>query len=161
MHHLLWSAVPLSSPSLSPRHRSGSSRWSGSGLVTGQCPLWVKSRHRSTSASCPLYPRKRTFVERVRMSALCQKRTHALQQTVSLFDHVIGALPQEQRHVEAERLSAFQIDHQLELVRSLDGELARFCALEDAVTIGCCTLELAERINAVGYQAAGFGEVSK
>ena len=44
----------------------------------------------------------------------------------------VGALPQEQRHVEAERLGGFQIDHQLELVRSLDGELARFCALEDA-----------------------------
>src|SRR5262249_46111178 len=24
------------------------------------CPLWVKSRHRSTSSQCPLYPRKRT-----------------------------------------------------------------------------------------------------
>jgi len=45
------------------------------------CPLWVKSGHRSMSASCPLYPRKRTFIERVGMSALCQKRTHALQQS--------------------------------------------------------------------------------
>src|SRR5215813_3520005 len=77
------------------------------------------------------------------------------------FDHVVGALPQEQRHVETERLGGFQIDHQLELVRSLDGELARFCALEDAVTIGCCTPELAEWINAVGHQAAGFGKESK
>src|SRR5215467_7734605 len=90
-----------------------------------------------------------------------QKRTHAPQQMALLFDHVVGALPQEQRHVEAERLGAFQIDHQLELVRSLDGEFARFCALEDAVTIGCCTLELAEWINAIGHQAAGFGEESK
>src|SRR5262249_2192655 len=74
---------------------------------------------------------------------------------------LVGALPQEQRHVEAERLGGFQIDHQLELVRSLDGQLARFCPLEDAVTIGCCTLELAEWINTVGHQAAGFGEESK
>src|SRR5215813_1833213 len=104
--------------------------------------------------------RKRTLELSLVMSALCQKRTHALQQE-SLFDHVVGALPQEQRHVEAERLGGFQIDHQLELVRSLDGELARFCALEDAVTIGCCTPELAEWINAVGHQAAGFGKESK
>src|SRR5215469_11974911 len=38
----------------------------------------IKSGHRSTSDQCPLYPKKRTLVERVGMSALCQKRTHAL-----------------------------------------------------------------------------------
>jgi hypothetical protein len=27
----------------------------------GRCPLWVKSRHRSTPDRCPLYPRKRTL----------------------------------------------------------------------------------------------------
>jgi hypothetical protein len=32
-------------------------------------------------ASCPLYPRKRTLEVSRGMSALCQKRTHALQQT--------------------------------------------------------------------------------
>jgi hypothetical protein len=31
-----------------------------------QCPLWVKSRHRSTSNQCPLYPQKRTFDDRCR-----------------------------------------------------------------------------------------------
>src|SRR5215469_8740856 len=30
-------------------------------LALGKCPLWVKSGHRSRSASCPLYPRKRTL----------------------------------------------------------------------------------------------------
>jgi hypothetical protein len=30
--------------------------------------------------SCPLYPQKRTLVEWVVMSALCQKRTYAVQQ---------------------------------------------------------------------------------
>src|SRR5215469_10352257 len=41
-----------------------------------ECPLWVKSRHCSTSAQCPLYPQKRTSeLTRVMMSALCQKRT--------------------------------------------------------------------------------------
>jgi len=32
-------------------------------------------RFRRASAQCPLYPRKRTFVDRVGMSAMCQKRT--------------------------------------------------------------------------------------
>jgi len=36
-----------------------------------------KSGHRRTSASCPLYPQKRTLVERAGMSALCQKQTSA------------------------------------------------------------------------------------
>ena len=29
------------------------------------CPLWVKSRHRVTSASCPLFPSKQTFINAV------------------------------------------------------------------------------------------------
>src|SRR6516162_3089975 len=40
----------------------------------------VISGHFIASSRCPLYPRKRTSIERVGMSALCQKRTHALQQ---------------------------------------------------------------------------------
>src|SRR5262249_15686623 len=40
-----------------------------------QCPLWVKSGHRSTSTQCPLYPRKRTLELSRVMSALCQKQT--------------------------------------------------------------------------------------
>ena len=34
-------------------------------------PLWVKSGHRRTTGSCPLYPRKRTLELRRGMSALC------------------------------------------------------------------------------------------
>ena|SRR6516165_4486108 len=43
--------------------------------LSGQCLLWVKSRHRGTSNQCPLYPQKRTSIEPVGMSALCQQRT--------------------------------------------------------------------------------------
>jgi len=39
-----------------------------------------KGGHRDGSAECPLYPQKRTLVERLGMSALCHKRTHAVQQ---------------------------------------------------------------------------------
>src|SRR5262249_17952396 len=41
---------------------------------------------RRMSASCPLYPQKRTLVERVGMSALCQKRTLAAQTAIGLLD---------------------------------------------------------------------------
>ena len=34
-----------------------------------KCPLWVMSRHRVTSASCPLLPSKRTFISAVCTSA--------------------------------------------------------------------------------------------
>src|SRR5262249_46759426 len=43
-----------------------------------QCPLWVKSRHSRISARCPLYPQKWTSVERVEMSAKCQKKRSAV-----------------------------------------------------------------------------------
>src|SRR6478736_6442758 len=38
----------------------------------------------------PLYPRKRTSGIRAGMSELCHNRTHAPQQTASLFDHLVG-----------------------------------------------------------------------
>ena len=44
-------------------------------IPSRSCPLWVISGHRKGSAECPLYPQKRTLIERVRMCALCQKRT--------------------------------------------------------------------------------------
>jgi hypothetical protein len=52
---------------ISPRANAGISRRG--------FPLRVKSRHRVTSASCPLCPQKRTFVSALSMSALCHKRT--------------------------------------------------------------------------------------
>ena len=36
-----------------------------------------------SSNRCPLYARKQTSLTVIRMSALCQKRTHALQQITS------------------------------------------------------------------------------
>src|SRR5215469_12939735 len=64
------------SSKLAARHCIGSNWRVGSSQVGfGQCPLWVKSRHRKGSAECPLYPRKRTSMNANAMSALGQKRT--------------------------------------------------------------------------------------
>ena len=40
-----------------------------SGAMQWRCPLWVMSRHRVTSGSCPLFPSKRTFISAVCTSA--------------------------------------------------------------------------------------------
>src|SRR5262249_16859166 len=44
-------------------------------ILRTECPLWVKSGHSPVFGRCPLYPQKRTLIERVGMSAMCQKQT--------------------------------------------------------------------------------------
>src|SRR6516165_8994497 len=56
-----------------PPFETGVPKWTGRNVY--QCPLWVKSRHQRTSASCPLYPQKRTLGLTRAMSAMCQKQT--------------------------------------------------------------------------------------
>ena len=46
-------------------------------ILRTECPLWVKSGHYGVSERCPLYSQKRTLIEHVGMSALCQKQTFA------------------------------------------------------------------------------------
>jgi hypothetical protein len=66
------------------------------------------SRHvHATSA----LPPKADMVQRDRDVRFVPKADSCTAARTSLFDHVVGALPQEQRHVEAERLGGFQIDH--------------------------------------------------
>jgi hypothetical protein len=66
-------------------------------------------------------------------SALCHKRTYAVQQIVRLFDYLVGELLELQWHFEPERLSGFHVDAQHELGRELDGQFRRFGAFQNLV----------------------------
>src|SRR6266404_3038017 len=73
-----------------------------------------------------------------------------------LFDYVVGAAEQRRRHGEAERFRGLEVDHQFELFRGLNWQLARLRALEDAIGIDCRAPEIIEYFNSIGEQAAGF-----
>ena len=68
---------------------------------------------------CPLLSNSGQNVAVPRMSALCHKRPHAPQQTVSLFDHFVGAREHGRWNGKAERLGGLQVDNQLKLGRPL------------------------------------------
>ena len=64
---------------------SGPPRQGSRGVPTATgLPLRVKSRHDALKLRCLLYPQKRTFGSTAGMSALCHKRTHALQQSIAI-----------------------------------------------------------------------------
>ena len=73
------------------------------------------------------------------MSALGHIRTHAPQQSVGLFDHLVGAAKQRKRHRDAERLCCRRINKQLKLGGLLNGEIAGLVTLEDSS--GVCSDE--------------------
>ena len=45
---------------------------------------------------------------------------HALQQSIPLFDHLVGGGEQRRRHIDAERLGVFEIDDEIEVGRLHD-----------------------------------------
>src|SRR6516225_9273094 len=109
---------------------------------------WAKCRHR-----CLLYPQKRTLELSRAMSALCQKRTHALQQKRSLFGHMVGAGEKSLRHFKAERFGCLKVDCQFVLGWRLNWKVGRLLALEDAIDIAGRMPILVNFIRAIGDEA--------
>jgi hypothetical protein len=64
------------------------------------------------------------------MSALCQKRTHAVQQFLPLFDHLVGAAKRN-RHGKAEYFSRFQVGDEVDVSDLLNWKINRLPSLEN------------------------------
>ena len=68
---------------------------------------------------------------------LCATSGCEQSQQVALFNHLVGALLEEQRNIEAERLGGLGVDGHLKFGRQLDRKLRRLCATENVIDVGC------------------------
>ena len=64
-------------------------------------------------------------------------RCSKVHKKMRLLDDLVGALLEEQRNIEAERLGGLDIDRKRELNGELDGKLRQLCATENAIDVGC------------------------
>src|SRR3954453_16719255 len=75
-----------------------------------------------------------------------------------LFDHLVGTTEQRRWHVQSECLSSLEVDNQFVPGGSLDRQVGRLLALEDAINIRSGGPTLIDQIRPVGKQAADADE---
>ena len=109
----------------------------------------VDSGHLALCYDCPPNARGMSTFRRLRMasSATMQRHTRLLR-----TDRQIA------RYLELERFGGFQVDHQLELRRLLDRQIAGFRALEDLVHVCGGTPEQVGTVWPIGHKTASVHE---
>src|SRR5580704_14499229 len=77
-----------------------------------------------------------------------------------LLDHLIRPLQERRRDREAEGLGGLEVDDELELGGLLDGKVAGFRALEDAVDVSCGSSKVVRDVRSVCEQSTSRNEVA-
>src|SRR5262245_32342908 len=97
----------------------------------------------------------------LRAGAISRRASGRLTSLLALFDHLFGEPEQRQWNIESERLGSLQIYDERVLVSALDGQIARFTALEDAIGVACSLLEDIQQAGGrpVIHQAALVGKI--
>src|ERR1035437_3457723 len=90
------------------------------------------------------------------MSVSSQKRKWAI-----LFDHLVGQQLERARHGETEGSGGLEINDEFVFERELDGQIARICASQNLVNIGCGRSRLLQLIDAIRDQTAALGIEAK
>src|SRR5437763_11808125 len=102
----------------------------------GNLAVLSQSRHFDRApATSALSPINRHLQSRLRCLKGAHEETHAPQQTITLFYHLVGAGEHDRRHLEAERLGGLEVEHRLVFGRRLHRQVSRLLALEDAIDI--------------------------
>jgi hypothetical protein len=95
-----------------------------------RCPRMGQNRKSSPLFPMSALPWKRTFIRATVTSALCQNRKWRL-----LFNHLVGAADQRERHGNTERLCGLEVNNQFYFADLLDRQVGGLLALENAAGI--------------------------